>query len=197
MTPDAEHIRAFVEDHIALVRQFVEEQAERMAGMADVLAAALQKGGRIFLFGNGGSAADAQHIAAEFINKMTRQRRPLAAVALTTDSSVLTSISNDLSFDVIFSRQLEALGAAGDVAIGITTSGNSPNVLQGIEKAAEIGMTTITLLGRGGGQLKGKADYEILVPGGDTPRIQEIHILAGHILCQLVEEKFVGENQRT
>ena len=180
-----------IEKHMDLVRTFAELYADPLVEMANQVTRAFREGARLFIFGNGGSAADAQHIAAEFINKMTRERKPLPAIALTTDSSVLTCISNDISFEDVFSRQLAALGSTGDLALGITTSGNSPNIFKGIEKAAELGMTTFAFLGGDGGLLKGRADYEIFIPHRDTPRIQEIHILAGHILCRLVEEKFV------
>jgi len=181
-----------VESHIDLVKSFAGLFADRLVDMAKVVTGAFKKGHRLFLFGNGGSAADAQHIAAEFINKMTVERQALPAIALTTDTSVLTSIANDISFDEVFSRQLAALGSAGDIAWGLSTSGSSPNVLRGIEQAAALGMTTFTFLGRDGGRLKGKAGFEVLVSHNETPRIQEVHILAGHILCQLVEEKFVS-----
>jgi D-sedoheptulose 7-phosphate isomerase len=190
MTDGKGLFRDQIEDHLELVRTFADRYGDHLTEMAAVIERAFREGARLYIFGNGGSAADAQHIAAEFVNKMTAERRPLPAIALTTDTSVLTSIANDISFYDVFSRQLSALGAAGDIALGITTSGNSPNVLRGIEKAAALGMTTFTFLGRDGGRLKGQADYEILIPHRDTPRIQEVHILAGHILCQLVEEKF-------
>jgi len=191
MTSGKALFRDDIEKHMNLVRAFAERCGDVLVDMADKVAGVFRDGGWLFIFGNGGSAADAQHIAAEFVNKMTRERRPLPAIALTTDSSVLTSISNDMSFEDIFSRQLAAQGSVGDIALGITTSGNSPNILKGVEKAAALGMTTFTFLGGDGGELKGRADYEILIPRKDTPRIQEVHILAGHILCRLVEEKFV------
>ncbi|MEW6379475.1 MAG: D-sedoheptulose 7-phosphate isomerase [bacterium] len=148
----------------------------------------LQSGGKVMLFGNGGSAADAQHLAAEFVNRFLYDRPALPAIALTTDSSVLTSISNDAAYDHIFSRQIEALGREGDVAIGISTSGNSPNVLLGLQKAREMELYTIALLGGDGGKIKAAADLCLIVPIRETPRIQETHITIGHAICELVEE---------
>jgi D-sedoheptulose 7-phosphate isomerase len=151
------------------------------------LAEALRAGHRAFLFGNGGSAADAQHIAAELVGRYLRDRPALPAVALTVNSSSITAIANDYSYDVVFARQLEALGSAGDMAIGISTSGNSRNVLLGIEAAKRKGMASVGLTGLAGGQLKGLADRCICVPSADTPRVQEVHILVGHILSEIVE----------
>ncbi len=156
------------------------------------LAEALRGGHRAFLFGNGGSAADAQHIAAELVGRYLRDRPGLPAVALTVNSSSLTAIANDYSYDAVFARQLEALGAAGDMAIGISTSGDSPNVLLAIEAAKRKGMTSVGLTGQGGGQLKSLADRCICVPSGDTPRVQEAHILIGHILSEIVETELFG-----
>ena len=148
----------------------------------------LQNGGTIFFMGNGGSAADAQHLAAEFIGRFVKERKALPAIALSTDSSILTSISNDYDFSTIFSRQLEALCKANDVVVGISTSGNSPNVLKGIETAKEKGAYTIGLTGNKGIVLQNTADLCIMAPSETTARIQEAHILIGHILCALVED---------
>jgi len=152
----------------------------------------LRRGHRAFLFGNGGSAADAQHIAAELVGRYLRDRPGLPVVALTTDTSSLTAIANDYSYDAVFARQLEALGSAGDMAIGISTSGNARNVLLAIEAAKRKGMTSVALTGQGGGQLRGMVDRCICVPSGDTPRVQESHILIGHILCEIVERELFG-----
>lgn len=149
---------------------------------------ALANGRKVLLFGNGGSAADAQHIAAELVGRYRRERRALPAIALTVNTSSLTAIANDCSFEHIFARQVEALGAAGDVAFGISTSGNSPSVLRGVEVAKAGSMITVGLTGRSGGSLKTLVDYCLQVPSDDTPRIQEAHILLGHILCEYVEE---------
>ena len=152
------------------------------------LVQALQNGRKVLLFGNGGSAADAQHLAAEFVNRFLYDRPALPAIALTTDSSVLTSISNDYAYTRVFSRQIEALGKSGDVAIGISTSGNSPNVLLGLQAARDRGLYTIAFSGGDGGKIKAAADVCLTVPVRETPRIQEVHITIGHAICELVEE---------
>ena len=156
------------------------------------LARSLVRGRKLFLFGNGGSAADAQHIAAELVGKFQLERHALPAIALTVNTSCLTAIANDYSFDEVFARQIEALAAQGDIAAGISTSGNSPNVLHAIERANAQGVTTIGLTGAKGGKLKLLADRCICVPSEDTPRIQEMHILIGHILCEIVERELFG-----
>jgi len=158
------------------------------AGESIVLA--LRSGGKMLLFGNGGSAADAQHLAAEFVGRFVNERRPLPAVALTTDSSALTSIGNDYGFEQIFARQVEALGHAGDVAIAISTSGNSANVLAGVRAARARGIMTIGLTGGDGGMLAQVADISIIVPSSVTARIQEVHITIGHIWCEIVDVEF-------
>ena len=156
---------------------------------------ALAAGRKVLLFGNGGSAADAQHIAAEWIGRYRRERRALPAIALTVNTSSITAIANDYSFEHVFARQVEALGAPGDIAIGISTSGDSPNVLRGVEAARDISMITVGLTGRAGRSLRTLVDYCLQVPSADTPRIQEAHILLGHILCEYVED-VVFENKR-
>jgi D-sedoheptulose 7-phosphate isomerase len=153
---------------------------------------ALASGRKVLLFGNGGSAADAQHIAAEWVGRYRRDRRALPAIALTVNASSLTAIANDFNFEQVFARQVEALGAPGDIAIGISTSGDSPNVLRGVEAAKVTSMITVGLTGRTGGSLKTLVDYCLRVPSDDTPRIQEAHILLGHILCEYVEEALFG-----
>ena len=153
---------------------------------AKAIADAFKAGGKVLLFGNGGSAADAQHIAAEFMNRFLIERPPLPAIALTTDTSILTSISNDYAFDEIFSKQLKALGKKGDIAIGITTSGSSPNVLRAFRVAKKLGITTIALAADGG-KIASLADIALCVPSKSTPRIQEAHIVVGHILCELTD----------
>jgi D-sedoheptulose 7-phosphate isomerase len=155
---------------------------------AQLIIAAYQRGGKVLLMGNGGSAADAQHIAAELVGRFKKERNALPAIALTTDTSILTALGNDYSFDEIFRRQIQALAQPEDVIIGISTSGNSPNVLLGIEKAKEIGAKTIGLSGKGGGKLAHTSELCIIVPSDDTPRIQEAHITIGHIICGLIEE---------
>ena len=183
-----------IRDSIAVKHAVLEDRAliSLISEIGRDLTVALRAGRRIFLFGNGGSAADAQHIAAEFVGRYKLERPGLPVDALTVNSSSLTAIGNDYSFDAIFSRQLEALGSAGDVAIGISTSGNSRNVLLAVEAAKRKGMTSVGLTGQGGGQLKSAANRCVCVPSGDTPRIQESHILIGHIWSEIVETELFG-----
>lgn len=156
--------------------------------MADLCAAALRKGHKILLCGNGGSAADAQHIAAEFVGRFHRERIALPAIALTTDTSILTSVGNDYSYDDVFARQVEGLGQAGDIFWGITTSGNSENVLKAARLAREKGMTVIASLGKDGGKMAGLADVALIIPDESTARIQEMHILCAHSICTAIDE---------
>lgn len=159
-------------------------------GGARILCDSLRAGGTIYWCGNGGSAADSQHLSAELVGRFRRERRGLASVALSTDTSALTCVGNDYGFDEIFARQLQGLGRSGDVLVGITTSGNSPNVLKAAAQARANGMRVIALLGRDGGKLAGACDLPIVVPAVDTARIQEMHILIGHAMCDLVEASF-------
>ncbi len=167
------------------------EILEANAGLIEKIASAftesLKKKGKLVFIGNGGSAADAQHLAAEFVGRFKINRAPLAALALTTNTSTLTAVANDFSFEEIFSRQVQALVNPVDCVIGISTSGKSKNIILAIEKAKEIGAKTVGFLGRDGGDLAKKVDLALLIPIADTPRIQEMHILAGHILCEIVE----------
>lgn len=167
--------------------RFLKENLSKLLDMIKVVAHAFEVGNKLFLFGNGGSAADAQHLAAEFVNRYVMDRPPLPAIALTTDTSILTSISNDFSFNEIFAKQLKALGKEGDVAFGISTSGNSSNILKAFEVAKEMRMKTVALTGNDGGAMAKMADISLIVPSTSTPRIQEVHILVGHILCEMVE----------
>ena len=169
-------------------------QSGDIAQMAELLIKTYQAGNKILLFGNGGSAADAQHIATELVGRFLKERKPLPALALTVDTSALTAIGNDYGFDQIFARQLEALGQAGDVAFAITTSGNSPNIIAAVRMAKQMDLVTIGLTGRGGGRLKTETDYCICVPADTSPRIQEMHILVGHILCELIEDALFADN---
>lgn len=176
------------EESIEVKRRFLNENLSKLLEAVQLITHTLNSGNKLFFFGNGGSAADAQHLAAEFVNRYAMERPPLPAIALTTDTSILTSVSNDLSFDEIFSKQLRALGRKGDVAIGISTSGNSSNVIRAFEVAKEIGMKTMAFTGNDGGKLVKIADLSLIVPSSSTPRIQETHILIGHILCEMVEQ---------
>lgn len=181
-------LRSNMERCLEVHTRFVEACLPALTAAADALIAAYRAGHKALFFGNGGSAADAQHLAAEFLGRYLRQRAPLAALALHTNSSALTAIANDYGYEHVFSRQLEALAAPGDVAVGISTSGNSPNVIEALECARRLGLVTIALTGSSGGRLRSLADILIAVPSEETPRIQECHILAGHALCDAVEQ---------
>lgn len=183
-----ESIKLQLVEHIALIRQIEETLTEGIAATVVMLKAALGAGNKLLVMGNGGSAADAQHFAAEIIGRFKLERPALPAIALTTDSSILTAIGNDYGFDAVFSRQVEGLGRPGDVVFGISTSGNSPNVVAALSKARDLGCRTVALTGRDGGTLKTVADISIIVPSHDTPRIQEGHITIIHILCDLLEK---------
>jgi len=167
--------------------RFLKENLPKLLESIKLVSHAFEAGNKLFFFGNGGSAADAQHIVAEFVNRYIMDRPPLPAIALTTDTSVLTSVSNDMAFIDIFSRQIKALGKEGDVAVGISTSGNSANVIKAFEVAKEMGMKTIAFTGNDGGILAKLADIALIVSSNSTPRIQETHILVGHLLCEMVE----------
>ena len=169
--------------------RFLKENLSRLLETIKLVSHTFEAGNKLFFFGNGGSAADAQHIAAEFVNRYIMDRPPLPAIALTTDTSILTSVSNDSAFNDIFSRQLKALGKEGDVAIGISASGNSPNVIKAFEAAKELGIKTVALTGNDGGILAKLADISLIVSSNSTPRIQETHILVGHLLCEMVEHQ--------
>ncbi|MFQ6082255.1 MAG: SIS domain-containing protein [Candidatus Aminicenantia bacterium] len=177
-----------IEETEDLKREFFQTKREVLSQAIKKIEQALSQEKKVIVFGNGGSAAQAQHFAAELVNKYFKKRKALPALALTTDSSVLTSIGNDISFDEIFSRQIEALGNKSDVAIGISTSGNSPNVIKGIQKAREKGLLTVGLTGDKGGELASKVDVLIDVPSTVTPRIQEIHLLVLHLIAEELEK---------
>ena len=172
-----------------LRKQVARDCGENIVDAAMLIARCLRGGGKLLLFGNGGSAADAQHLAAEFVGRFRIERQALAAIALTTDSSILTAVGNDYGFDQIFARQVQALGRAGDVAIGISTSGNSPNVTSAITQAAKQELKTIGLAGKDGGSLAKCVDISITVASTNVAMIQECHITIGHILCELVENE--------
>ncbi len=185
-------ILSILEAGITTTRGCVESNADNIIRAADMLTACLAAGGKVLIFGNGGSAADAQHLAAEFVNRFQIERPPLAAMALTTDTSILTSIGNDYHFDDIFSKQISALGKKEDIAWGLSTSGNSPNVIKAVKTAQKIGMATIAMTGRGG-KLARYADLVLAVASDTTARVQETHITLGHILCELVERQLYPE----
>jgi D-sedoheptulose 7-phosphate isomerase len=185
----AERIRALAEESVEAKRRFFDESAGDVARAAQMIIEKMRAGGKLLIFGNGGSAADAQHIAAELAFKMGRERAALPALALTTDTSLLTAISNDRSFDFVFARQIQALGRRGDIALAISTSGNSTNVIEAVKEARAMEIATIGLLGAGGGEVAKLVDIALVVPHRDTPRIQEVHIATGHIICQLIEDE--------
>ncbi len=181
-------IRSAVAESLELKKVFFQKSEELIAQVASEIRGAMDRGNKVLLYGNGGSAADAQHIAAEWIGRFMRERRPLPAIALTTDTSVLTATGNDYGFDQIFARQVRALGKEGDVAVAISTSGNSPNVLVATDVAREMGLITVALTGCDGGKLGAGVHYHLNVPHKLSARIQEVHIMIGHILCELVDD---------
>ena len=181
-----EAIAKILKEGADLRLQMMETMTGGILEAAQAIAHAFKSGRKVLLFGNGGSAADSQHIAAEFMNRYQIERPPLPAIALTTDTSILTSISNDYAFDEVFSKQVKALGRKGDIAIGISTSGNSANVLKAFRVARKLGMVTIALTAEGG-KIASNADIALAVPSRSTPRIQEAHIVIGHILCELTD----------
>ncbi len=185
----AEIIDEFNES-IYVKQQVIEHQLQTINDIANLLIKSLQEGKKVLLFGNGGSAADSQHIAGELVSKFRRVRAALPSIALTTDTSILTSIGNDFGYDYVFARQVEALGQNGDVVIAISTSGNSPNVLRALQTARDMGLATVGFTGQSGGQMQECVDISFNVPSSSTPRIQEVHITAGHIICELVEKAF-------
>jgi D-sedoheptulose 7-phosphate isomerase len=187
-------IHALFDDSLHAQRVFLAEHAADLARAVDLVAGALGGGHKLLLFGNGGSAADAQHIAAEFVGRMSRDRRALPAIALTTDTSALTAIANDYGYDEVFARQVQALGRAGDAALALSTSGNSPNVLQAVSACRALGVRVVGLTGGTGGAVAGLVDVHLRVSASTrSPRIQETHILVGHVLCELVERRLCGE----
>lgn len=180
-------INEIINDHIATAERLKALETDIQAA-CDLCTTTILRGGKILLAGNGGSAADAQHIAAEFVGRFVKNRRSYAAIALTTDTSALTAIANDYGFERVFARQIEGLGAENDVFIAISTSGNSPNILHAVEIAKEKGLKIIVFTGKDGGLLRGMADTALIVPSDITARIQEMHILIGHIICEYVDE---------
>ena len=187
-------IRELFEESLRAKQVFLAENAAALEQAIDLAARALTGGQKLLLFGNGGSAADAQHIAAEFVGRFMRERRPLPAIALTTDTSALTAIANDYGYEDVFARQVRALGGAGDVALAISTSGRSPNVLRAVEACKALGIRTIGLTGGDGGALAGMVDISLRVSASRlSARIQETHILVGHVLCELVDRRLFGQ----
>ena len=186
---DEAAIRAVAAQSLAATERFFAERTSHVLRAGRAMSRCLNAGGRVLVFGNGGSAADAQHLAGELVGRYLKDRRALPAIALTTDPSIVTAVGNDMGFEAVFRRQVEAHGQKGDVAIGISTSGRSPNVIAGLEAARAKGLVTVALTGAGGGPLLGLVDHLIDVPSTDTPRVQEVHGVVVHLLCQIVEEE--------
>jgi D-sedoheptulose 7-phosphate isomerase len=182
-----------IKDHIQVTSDLMDNQVGQIMMFSDIIASAIEGGKMVYLFGNGGSAADAQHIAAEFTGRFVKERKGLSAIALTTDSSALTAIGNDYGFDCIFERQVEALAKKGDVLIGITTSGNSINVCKALKLGNEIGCVTLSLTGNSGGEAIKLSQFNLNVNHTVTARIQEMHILIGHLICSILDEGNCGK----
>jgi len=185
---NADDVRRLAADSIALKQRFFTASAPQLIEVGGRIAESLNAGGRVLAFGNGGSAADAQHFVAELVGRFARERPALSAIALTTDPSVVTAVSNDMGYAAVFRRQLEAHGRKGDVALGISTSGRSANVVEALQSARARGLVTVGLTGEGGGQLVGLVDHLIAVPHPDTQRVQEVHSMVLHVLAQVIEE---------
>jgi len=178
-----------IQEYNQILEEFFAAKRNLFEKIIDVATECLKSGHKILVFGNGGSAAQAQHFAAELVNKFLKKRQPLKAISLTTDTSALTSIANDSSFDDVFSRQIEALGSKEDLTLALSTSGNSPNVIKGVSRAKEKGLLTVALTGKGGGKLTQSVDYLLDIPSKSIPRIQEVHLLLLHLLAQEIEER--------
>jgi len=190
-----ERMKAAFLSHREVMEALERELGPKMIQAAELLVDTFRCGKKLLVMGNGGSAADAQHLAGEIVGRFRLERRGLPAIALSTDTSILTAVGNDYGFEAIFSRQVEALAQEGDVVIGISTSGSSPNVLSALRLAREMGCRTVGLLGKDGGSIREMVDLDLTVPGQDTPRIQEGHITIIHILCELVEQALFGEKK--
>jgi len=190
-----ERIKDILLESIQVKEELLRTSTGQIKEIAELVIECLKKGGKVILFGNGGSAADAQHIAAEFIGRFKKDRSALAAIALTTNTSVLTSLANDYGYDVVFAKQIEALGQKNDVIIGISTSGKAKNVTLGIKQAKKNGLKTIALSGGDGGEIVKLADLSLIVPSSVTARVQEAHITIGHIVCELMEQALCQEQK--
>lgn len=189
----ADLIKDIIKESIRVKEAVLNKLSKDIKITSNMIATSLKKGGKVILFGNGGSAADAQHIAAEFVGRFKLERQGLASIALTTNTSVVTSIANDYGYEEIFSRQVEAIGSDNDIVIGISTSGNARNVISGLLEAKKMGLKTIALTGSGGGEMATIADIALIVPSDNTARIQEAHIVIGHIICELAEQNLFGK----
>jgi D-sedoheptulose 7-phosphate isomerase len=179
-----------LESHIEVIKKVIDNLQDDIEKVCKISQETIKEGKKIILMGNGGSAADAQHIAAEFTGRYKIERRGLPAIALTTDTSALTAIGNDYGYNHVFDRQVEAIANKGDLLIGISSTGNSENVIEAFKKGKEIGCKSIGLSGKGGGLFNGNCDFNLVVPSQNTPRVQEMHILIGHIICQIIDNSF-------
>ncbi len=186
-------IRQIKEKHIEIVNRFFEENYEKLENVVSKMETAIKSGGKILIAGNGGSTADALHMSAELIGRFYKERRAIPAIALPSNPSIITEIGNDYDFRYLFKRQIEGLGREGDIFIAISTSGNSENILEGLKVAKEMGIYTIGLSGESGGRIRGLTDMCLCVPSSDTPRIQEVHIMIIHVICEFLEERLYGE----
>jgi D-sedoheptulose 7-phosphate isomerase len=185
----AQFIDRFVAESVRVKSRFFQENRDRIVYVAETIAHGLRRGRKVLFFGNGGSAADAQHLAAELVGRFGPDRAPLAGMSLSTDTSILTALGNDYGYEKVFARQIEALGHEGDIAIGISTSGDSPNVIAAADTARSKGLFTVGFTGETGGKLKDRVEVLFRVPSRETPRIQETHLMLGHILCDLVDRE--------
>lgn len=183
-------IKKIFQESIAVKEKTLQDNGDKVIEAVKIILRSLKKGGKIILFGNGGSAADSQHIAAEFIGRFQKERKSIPAIALSTDTSIITALANDYSFDIVFSRQIEGLGTPKDVAIGLSTSGNSKNVFEAFKAAKKIGMSTISFTGNKGGKIAPLTDVSLIVSSAKTARVQESHICLAHIICELIEREF-------
>ena len=192
MEPEYAIISDYIKRSIQTKNELLKTHVEAIGQIANAMINAYMHGNKVLWFGNGGSAADAQHLACELVSRFYLERKALASIALTTNTSELTAIANDYDFNRIFARQVEALVNSGDVVIGITTSGNSPNVIEGINEAKRLGAITVGFTGATGGELKKHVDYLLAIPSEETPHIQEAHIMVGHIICYIIEKELFG-----
>ena len=182
-------------ESIHVKEELLRTHVSQIKDIAELMVDCLKKNGKVILFGNGGSAADSQHIAAEFVGRFKKDRSALAGIALTTNTSILTSLANDYGYEVVFAKQIEALGQKNDLAVGISTSGKAKNVANGIKQAKKMGLKTVALVGGDGGELAKLADMSLIVPSNITARIQEAHITIGHIVCEIVEQELCQEQK--
>lgn len=190
-----ERIKDILLESIQVKEELMRKHVASIMQITRLLKDALQKKGKVIIFGNGGSASDAQHIAAELVGRFQKERRPLPAIALTTNTSILTAVANDYGYEVVFSKQLEALGCKNDIVIGISTSGKARNVAAGIRQAKKMGLKAIAFTGGDGGELARLADAALMIPSMVTARIQEAHITVGHIICELIEESYCSKTK--